>query len=183
MSVRAVDVLNNAYVNQPCYIVGRGPSLAYLQARHFGPGPVIVLNDAIVHVQELGLVNIIYSFQKDAYDWAVQRPVDHIALILQDQYGSELFPEHPTRLMVDPVVDMGFASEEMSIRMAIRMTIWMGCSGIRFVCCDSLNTGDLRSYGSDGSVSNRADYMYQYVKPLVVSDLKDIPHDFITPIP
>ncbi len=53
--------LKNSYKYQTCYIVGRGASLLQITKEHFGDGPIIVLNEAIYNISELGLGNDIYS--------------------------------------------------------------------------------------------------------------------------
>lgn len=54
-----------AHPGETAWIVGKGPSLLRLTADMIGPGPVITINEAIVHVRTLHLPNTIYVFQKD----------------------------------------------------------------------------------------------------------------------
>lgn len=56
-----IQQLQNKYSGQTCYIVGRGASLLDLRKGHFGAGPVIVINEAIINIANLNLDNDIYS--------------------------------------------------------------------------------------------------------------------------
>ena len=185
---RAVEFLKDRYTGQTCSIVGKGPSLKYLRTEHIRPGPVIVLNEAIIHVQKCDLSNDIYSMQKDGgmsrggYDGSMVQPLEHIWLILQLQYSSQWFPDHPKRLIVDPIIDFHMLVTEMSIRIVLQLAKIMGCSKINLICCDSLVNGDLRHFTRDGVISSGSgNYLYEYVRPLVLKDLKDIEHEFILP--
>jgi len=57
--------LKDKYQDEAIWIVGRGPSLSNIKKEHFGDGPVITINQAIVQVEELHLSNPIYSLQKN----------------------------------------------------------------------------------------------------------------------
>lgn len=56
-----IQNLQNKYAGQTCYIIGRGPSLLNLKKEHFGPGPVIAINESIINISGLALDNDIYS--------------------------------------------------------------------------------------------------------------------------
>lgn len=54
------------FENRHCYIVGKGPSLDLLEAKHFEHnGPVICINESIHKVEELGVPNRIFCMQQD----------------------------------------------------------------------------------------------------------------------
>jgi hypothetical protein len=158
MQTLGISSLSGIYQGQIGYIVGKGPSLAHLRAEHFPTqGPVITLNQAVLVVQGLTISNPIYSMQKDGCgvdngpddlrrcqgDCEMRphmvRPRADIPLILQyPQYSSHCMTDHPTRILVDPVGEMGFEHySTMSINMAAMLIQVMGCSSLVFLCCDS----------------------------------------------
>ncbi len=61
----SIAPLKRKHAGTCAYIIGKGPSLMHLRAQDIGPGPVIVLNEAVAIVQQLGLPNPVYSMQKD----------------------------------------------------------------------------------------------------------------------
>jgi len=174
---RAVEFLKDRYTGQTCSIVGKGPSLMYIKAEHIKPGPVIALNEAIVYIQKMDLPNDIYSMQKDL---GTIEPLESIWLILQSPYSDKHFPNHPKRLIIE-TSEIGMLVTEMSIRMVIKLAKIMGCSKINLISCDSLTNGDLRTIGENGGVTDECGSLYDYVRPLVIKDLKDIAHEFIQP--
>ena len=89
--MKKVRMLENKYQEQTGYIVGRGPSLLWVGKGDFGPGPVIVINEAIQKIQGLRLDNDIYS------QW---RNGD----VLPD-LPNYLMPWQSMLLCVDPVKD------------------------------------------------------------------------------
>lgn len=183
----SLDELRNTHAGETAWIVGKGPSLRFLRREHFGPGPVIALNDAIITVQKLGLPNPIYSLQKDGNPRHMVEPLAEIPLILQDTpgYSRDWFPEHPRRILVDPIRDMGFHRPTIvAVRMAIYIArFMMGCDKIQMVSCDYLVTGALETYDprTGGAKVTGAARFYRSSKKLVLKDLKSIRHDFIVP--
>jgi hypothetical protein len=185
MCAEAIGALRGRHPGETGHLVGKGPSLLHLRAEEFGPGPIVALNDAILIVEAFGLSNALYSLQKDGTPEHMVRPAKEVALILQREYGADWFPEHPRRILVDPVEDMGFGFQsEMSIRMGIWLLKHMHCREIAFVCCDNLVNGSeqrvsVRRGRIDGDYYNGRDYTA--VRPLVLADVEDVPHRFITP--
>jgi len=196
--LKAVEVLRNRYPGETVWIVGKGPSLEHLRAEHFGNGPVITLNQTVLMVQELGLSNPIYSMQKDGcgatcedarcmkcgYRPPMVYPHEDVTVILQEpDYSEFCLWEHELRMWVN-VQDLGFELEsEMVIRLAIRIAQVMGCERIVFLCCDSLTDGSLETFDA---ITKRveltdAGQYYAYVAPLVIADMEELPHEFITP--
>ena len=179
----AMDSLRNQYAGQVAHIVGKGPSLKYLRAAHFGVGPVITMNEAIIAVQDLGLINPLYSMQKDGLPAMMVRPHEDVTLIVQCNLSEGWFIEHPKRLVIDPVKEWGFVLTEMSIRMCVALAKFMGCQSITFISCDSLSTGDMRTYdvlSGESSFNGMSGY-YEHVVPQVLKDVANIPHHFSVP--
>lgn len=198
--LKAVERLRDLYTRQTAWIVGKGPSLLHLCTDHFGAGPVIVLNQAVLMVQELGLSNPIYSMQKDGCGATCEDarcmkcgfrppmvyPRKDVTVILQEpDYSEFCLWEHKKRMLVN-VQDLGFElKSEMAIRMAIRIAQVMGCERIVFLCCDSLTNGSVETFDvitKDFELTSAGQY-YAYVAPLVLADVEDFPHEFITPAP
>lgn len=179
--------IKDLYTNQACYIVGKGPSLEFLSSSYFVNSiPVICLNDSIIVVEQLRLSNPIYSLQKDGDFAHMVKPSDETILILQNTkgYSKDFYPEHPKRMLVDPVADMGFdLYQTMAIRMAIWITLYMGCNHIDFLSCDSLVSDDLRTFNARNrsSMVTGAGNWYRLSRHDVLNDLRDISHKFITP--
>lgn len=196
--LKAVEQLEDLYQGQTAWIVGKGPSLEHLRLEHFGAGPVIALNQTVLLVQELGLSNPIYSMQKDGCGATCEDarcmkcgfrppmvyPHKDVTVILQEpDYSEFCLWEHKKRMWVN-VQDLGFELEsEMVIRMAIRIAQVMGCERIVFLSCDSLTNGSLETFDvitKEVELTGAAQY-YAYVAPLVIADVEEYPHEFITP--
>lgn len=174
--------LRDRHIGEECWIVGLGPSIQHLSADHFGSGPIITINEAILKVEALALTNETYSMQKDGWPNFMVRPADHVTLLLQTGLSDQFFPDHPKRIFFNPMSDWKFKFTEMSIRMCIALAKTMGCTAISFVCCDSLTTNEFRRYSpKDNSMLDGQAGYYSYVKPLVLEDVRNIDHRFILP--
>lgn len=178
--------------------MGLGSSIQYLNARHFGSGPVITMNSAVKLVQELGLSNPIYSLQKDGCHQrgvpghqcggTMVYPRPEIPVILpRNGYGESCLDEHPTRLWIDHVAYLGLDAEEMSIRIAVALALQvMGCDRIVFVCCNSLHSDNLddmlRYYPDTDEVALPPTHgNYSRVRPMVLQDVSSVPYAYVTP--
>lgn len=180
---RAVEILKGLYEGGTLHIVGKGPSLRHLRAEHFGDGPVMTMNEAILTVQELKLSNHIYSMQKDGLVSMMVRPSFYVTLILQGPgYSEDWFPEHPKRLIVNPVDELGFEEDSvMSIRMCIALAKVMGCKRIIFLACDSL-AGDYQTFDVQRNVITRESVgYYGAVVPQVFEELGEMEYEIVLP--
>jgi hypothetical protein len=173
------------------YILGKGPSLQFLKASDFGEGTIIALNESILVVQEFGLTNPLFSFQKDGCGHRFPEheccppavyPKPEIALILQKGRSEWCLPKHQNRLLVT-VEELGFVSQiTMSILMVIEMARQAKAGKIFFMCCDSM-VGDTRTYdvtSKTAAICRRAGY-YNYVKPLIYKVLQETPYEIVVP--
>lgn len=154
-----ITALAKAYRRQTCYVVGKGPSLLHLAARHFGPGPVITLNQAIRTVERLALGNPILSMQKDgAYPTICDspcadcsqtppgdmvRPAPGATLLLSRTTSRHCFADYEPRYLFDEAA-LGLPFYAPSAVVAIRLAELFGCDGLVFVCLDAAVTGDTR---------------------------------------
>jgi hypothetical protein len=184
------------YRGQTAYIVGCGPSLAFLQAKHFsyGNGPVITLNDAIIVAQKLNLSNPLYAMQKDGCfnrpcfcmgENATVRLQAHVTLVVQNSYSAHCFPQHERRITISAQA-LGFRHNSvMSIRMAAALAKLIGCAGIIFTCCDSLINGDLRRYNPHTGqvVETLGSVHYKANNPRLMHDLGRFPKKYVLPEP
>jgi hypothetical protein len=143
-----IEALHNIYKGRPCYIIGSGPSLRYLENIHISlDGIIITLNHAIVKVEELGLANITYSMQKDGGDKkqcpncgdkcnGMIRP-KKAPLLLHEHESKNCFEDYPVRYLFD-AYKLGFDRWDMfSANCAIKIALLMGCIDIKLVSFDS----------------------------------------------
>ena len=196
--IDAAKVLHRKHVGKTAWIVGLGASIRYLNAKNFGPGPIITMNGSIKIVQSLGLRNQIYSLQKDGCD---QRdfpghqcsekmfypPSDIPVILPRTGYGEFCLKDHPRRLWLDYVKSLELEPPEMSIRIAVGLALRiLGCAKIAFVSCDSLMgtspTYMHRYYPETGEIAIPPDHgNYVYVRPLVLEDVRRVPHFYVMP--
>lgn len=193
--------LDNKHSGEFAFIVGKGPSLAKLNASHFKQGPIITMNSAIVTVAALGLRNPTYSLQKDGCKDGeprdcktcngdrfpmlyVNSEITVITTRNRDFSGSCLKKQrHLYR--INPVRELGLDKQSvMSIRMATTLARRMGCSKIFYLCCDSFVNGNIETYDyrSGGSAKILNGNNYRWVIPVLLKELGDFPHEFITPV-
>lgn len=170
------DVLKDIHKSMPCFIVGKGASLEFLNATHFGYGIIIAINQSVLIVQDFGLRNSIYSIQKDGKEDMVQ-PNKNIALILQAGRSDTFYLSHPWRFVInsDPA--------EMSIITAIDMALWMGCVSFTFLCCDSLVSGDLQTHDPVTRTTEAKPYREKYRKhtQAIMKKIRQTNFTFVTP--
>lgn len=163
----SIAPLKNKHWNEVCYIIGKGTSLANLRAHHFGPGPVLVLNESIRYVQTLGLPNQVYSMQKDgcmtedphniprpcgsceAHGWKrspVFDPFPGIAVIFAQHLSSWCLHGRPNRYVFTDA-ELGYEGfpMTMSILEAIPLARHMGAAHLVMMCFDSMTHGDLET--------------------------------------
>lgn len=194
--------LKDRYVGQTLYIVGKGPSLAYLTGSHFGPGPVITINEAIEVVQKFNLVNDVYSMQKDGCDgWNVGntckdvcemhipmvKPSDErITVVLQRPgYSQDCLPDYPNKLYMTPTEDLEGVEHpsEMSVVLCVEIGRQvMGCSQVILLCFDSFR-GNFSTYGDadDHLRQNENYYSYAIRRLLRIFESTQFPYVLVFP--
>ena len=160
----SIAPLKNRHPGQTCYIVGKGPSLERLRAHHFGPGPVLVINETIRLIQTMGLPNQVYSMQKDgcmtadphnqprpcstcqAHGWKrppVTDPYPGIAVLFSQHFSSWCLHGRPNRFVFTDA-ELGYAGYPgtMSTLEAIHLALHLGAAHVVMMCFDSLVTGN-----------------------------------------
>ena len=200
--------LRNRHRGQTCYIVGKGPSLQYLRWHHVGPGFVITINEAVVHVQTLGLPNQIYAMQKDGcatedqttiarpcgscheHGWKrapVIDPLPGITALFSQYISSWCLHGRPNRYVFTDE-ELGFAGFPftMSTLEAIPLALYLGAEQIVMVSFDSLVNGDngyVREHFLDDAALQVAQSNLDWARPRVLAMLARLPHSFLVPQP
>ena len=132
-----VSSLKPMFYKQPCYLVGKGPSLDHLRAEHFlkREAPVIAINEAIHAVEQLGLPNPTFCLQQDA------------------KLKDTCWPKHGSKMLVSIkaanfyagrkgvyIFDSrryGLSLNSLSVSAAIRIAISLDAESFILVCFDA----------------------------------------------
>jgi hypothetical protein len=153
-----VVALAGAHQGETAYIIGKGPSLARLTEDMLGPGPIIALNHAILHVR--GYRAPIYSSQKDgcvAYGARhpgkpcldggerITAPVAPEILLVSARESPDCYADYEPRYVVDVERDFGVPFYTPSAPITAGLAILMGCAKIVFVSHDAYALGDTRT--------------------------------------
>lgn len=161
---QSIAPLKDRHRGEVCYVVGKGPSVVDLKAHHFGPGPVLVINETIRHVQELGLPNQIYSMQKDGcvtsdpdtiprpcdtceqHGWKrapVVDPYPGVAVLFSQHLSSWCLHGRKNRYVFTDA-ELGFEGYPMtmSVLETVPLAKHFGCQSIVMMCFDSLVNGN-----------------------------------------
>jgi hypothetical protein len=138
--------LSGRHRGETAYIVGRGPSLLDLTVDDFSPGPVIVLNTALLQVRQFQLPNPIYSMQQDA---CLVQPIEPEVVLLSSHLSRYCFPDYPRRHLFRIRADAS-----MSSRVAVGLAVQMGAASIVMLAHDAYTHGDYRTVEPDGSLSD-----------------------------
>jgi predicted SAM-dependent methyltransferase len=154
-----IQALKNNYKGQTCYITGRGASLLDMKRRDIGPGPMIVLNEAIINIHALNPDNDVYSqwrngdVPEDLLNYL--RPDDSLILcensVLNDPPSSEQFKDYHARYTFECLRDLGcIPPETFSHKTALEIAIQIfGCTRLVMIGFDSYR-GDDRTVLQNG---------------------------------
>ena len=191
---KTVEELDRIHVGSEAWIVGKGPSLQLLKASDFGPGPILTLNEAVLHVEPLEIQNPIYSIQKDG---ASPRFPNKCQCLNKTGGKCEFDMVHPSRsvLLVHELESiqcmrgysprltfnnerMGIKWHDPSIFSALKMAQIMGCHRVNLLCFDSIthNSNNNFTPGIGPGAGN-----YTLHNEWLLKVLEWIPHRFITP--
>lgn len=200
MFVRIGD-FRDLHVGATAYVVGKGPSLQWLKADHFGEGPVITINESIGKVESLNLPNKVYSFYKDGCKVYDSRPDSYFMAphrctlplstrnaptFVHDFEAPHCFTQYHNRVGFDNRRDFGISPLIPSAPTIVSFVKLLGCRKIVWLCMDSFVTGDIGSYGSDANGEcrylNRQSSYYQH-RAKVYSELErlGIEHEWVLP--
>jgi hypothetical protein len=181
-----MNSLKDIHLNQPVYIVGKGPSLHHLDRSMIGPGVIITINDAINKIEELQLPNVTYSMQKDGlrgqlipHDCRQHTIMPKRSTLLVHKHESLLcYPDYTPRIVFDNL-ELGLRVHDFSALSAIRLAQLMGCNKFYFVSFDACTRKDGGQYQVEkrpipiGSYFRQCEKMKPY--------LKDLDYEWITP--
>lgn len=182
--------LREKYNDQTVWIVGKGPSLKNLKKEHFGDGPIITINQTIVPVEELDLLNPIYSLQKNGGPLRHNIPGDNLSpdcykecadicgnmvrpkkanLVVHNLESYYCFENYSPRYVFF-LEDFGLTVNRCSFVVAIGIGKLFGCSKFRFISFDA-------------HALNHKNYHNQYwcQIPEVKPHLKGLDIEWITP--
>jgi len=153
--VQSIKVLTDKHAGETGYVVGKGPSLLKLSADHFGEGPIIAINQAVQHVEALGLENTVYALQKNPCDEVIAGEdicggcesgppgypePEKAALLLSYPETHNCYSHYPDRFMFIDTHDLGFKDRMMpSLPNACRLLELMGIKDIKILCCDAID--------------------------------------------
>lgn len=164
-----IESLRGKHDGKTCYIIGNGPSIKYLRAKHFGPGPVIALNQSIEIVERLWLKSPVYSLQKDGcgnkepheicngqYAHHMIRPMGAVLLNHEPESG-ECLTDYAPRYTWSNERDFKQLWNANSAISALCFAHHFGCKSVVFVCFDSITNGDCGRFYDDG----KDEYTYQ----------------------
>jgi hypothetical protein len=155
---RPITDLVGVHAGETAYIIGKGPSLLRLTEAMLGPGPIIALNQAIIHVR--GYRAPLYSSQKDGCHLGGVRHQgkpcpngggDMIApqapeiLLVSQQESPDCFADYEPRFVVDVERDFGVPWFTPSAPIMAGLALLMGCARIVFVSHDAYALGDGRA--------------------------------------
>ena len=137
LAAAPIDTLEGNYPGETAWIIGSGPSLAWLKPADIGYGPVIAINYAIQTVEPFDLENPVYSMQKDQRYCDTDYPIlSHTHESGKEGWGAYVFDN----------VSMGLAWNKPSLLSALSIAKLWGCARAVGLCFDSITRGDLASY-------------------------------------
>jgi hypothetical protein len=152
---KSIQKLKGVHKGETVWIIGKGPSLAYLKKSDIGNGPIITLNQALIKIEEIEFENKIYSMQKDGCATCAKCPNESCesckiipkkaALIVHKYESGLLFMDYEPRYVFDCKKDFGLHPYTFSAIVAIIIGIMMGCSRFVFVSFDACTNGSIET--------------------------------------
>lgn len=130
-----VRTLKALFYGKTCQIVGKGPSLDYLRAEHFGEGPIIALNESIHTVEGLGLSNSTFCLQQDAKLKDTCWP-QHGAKMLVSIKAANFYANKEGVYIFDSR-RYGLSLNSLSVSAAIRIAISLEAESFALLCFDA----------------------------------------------
>jgi hypothetical protein len=188
MAILPLEDLRGAHKGEICHVIGKGPSLQWLT--EVGPGPVMPISEALMVIERLDVdyppdrwnvrsgevepaqwrVSRVYSLQKDEPCYEPKKPC---ALILSYHHSRWGYPRHDPRYLFS-MLDFTEHVQQFSVIAAAHISKLMGCSGVEYLCCDSLVNEDRRTY--EPTLGHLRNYSTNYggVKPELVKCLESL---------
>lgn len=129
------QALHKYFCGKTCYIVGKGPSLDHLRAEHFGPGPVIALNEAVHTVEALGLSNQVMCLQQDAKLKDTCKPKRGGKMLVSIK-AANFYAAYPGLYIFDSR-RYGLSLNSLSVSAAIRIALSLDAKKFTLLCFDA----------------------------------------------
>lgn len=137
-SLMDIKSFKDKYKNRPCYIIGKGPSLDNLDAKHFVDenAPVIAINESIHKVESLLIKNPIFCVQQDSA--AAETCWSKRGTMMIPHITGAWYSKHPKVCMYS-MVDLGGHEgfHPQSVIAATRIAKLMGCTKMIYYGLDS----------------------------------------------
>ena len=173
--------LEQLYKGQTCYIIGKGPSVQYLNESYFlTGGPVIALNETFRKVESLGISNPIYSLQKDI---GFDVPLKATLLVHCWEASSQFAKDYSPRIEFN-CNDFGLDRNTFSAIVAMKFAKLFGCNEIKLISFDSCTIKDYRTQNYENVVMtpfNKTMYHTQFVLQSAYIHRNKLNVEYITP--
>jgi hypothetical protein len=147
--------LRDFYIGRDVYIIGKGPSLDLIKGTDFKPGwPVLCLNESVERINTLNISNPIYMIQTDT---GLTINPGRAELMLCNNI-KHLYPEYESRFLWR-AEQFGYGvSARLSVEIAIKIAIMMGCKTAYMMAFDATvngNTSYAESIGHDPKLAGQ----------------------------
>jgi len=132
-----VGSLQHLFENQMVYIIGKGPSLDYIQAGHFKDqkAPIVCLNESIHTIEQLQLPNPIMCLQQDAQLRDTCRPRSGCPMLTSIK-AANFYADYPKIYVYDPR-RYHLALNALSVSAAIKIAISLEARAFTLVSFDA----------------------------------------------
>ena len=152
--MQTISGLSGKHHGEVLTVVGRGVSLARLQAQHLS-GVVMAINQAIEKVESLNPDNPLYSLQKDRY---LVKPRKAVLLLHElESLASNPVIDYKLVYSFDVERDFRIRWDLPSVVIAEKFANWSGCRKVVFLCCDAVTDGVTEAYGDPAT--RQSDYL------------------------
>lgn len=180
--------LKDKYINQTCYIIGKGTSLKNIKRKDIGEGFIIALNQAIQVIERVKFPNDTYSMQKDGASPVCRDkcpceinkrkrcPHDMVkpkyaTLLLHEHESKECLKDYEKRIIFD-AEKLGLYMFFESVVCAIELAKYMGANHIKMIAFDAYVNGDC------GNIMGKIEDSYPLQRQRIDTYLKDFSHEF-----
>ena len=168
------------FEGKTCYIIGKGPSLNYLNKKHFPTnGPVIAINESIHKVETINMYNPTFMIQQDTSLKDTCRP--KFATVLVASTAQNWYANYPKKLVFSRNnlgVAVGVTSEY-----AVVIAKELKVKKIVFLCFDAVTNGNVEYADIIPYLSTRGGPTDRFKKngKMMLAHIGDIPYVFVTP--
>ena len=173
--------LEQKYKGETCYIIGKGPSVQYLDESYFPTnGPVIPINETYEKVESLNIPNPVYSLQKDI-GFGVPKKATLLVHCWED--SSQFAKDYTPRIEFN-CNDFGLNRNTFSAIVALKFSQLFGCKEVKLISFDSCTIKDYRTQNFDKVIfipyCNKS-YHHQYIAQEAFIFTHNLNVEYITP--